>query len=65
MEFEATRAYLVAAGFSVLNHYYRPAGAPRTEQPWLAIVSQKIFPDHQKRKNRTGKVRKDVPRSRV
>jgi len=42
MEFEASNAYLEAAGFSVLEHYYRPYGAPREEQPWLAIVSRKI-----------------------
>ncbi len=42
MEFEASKAYLEAAGFAVLDHYYRPAGAPRAAQPWLAIVSQKI-----------------------
>ena len=41
IEFEAAEVYLEAAGFTVLNHYYRPAGAPRAEQPWLAIVSQK------------------------
>jgi SAM-dependent methyltransferase len=41
MEFEASRAYLEAAGFTVLEHYYRPKGAPRAGQPWLAIVSQK------------------------
>lgn len=42
MEFEASTAYLEAAGFSVLEHYYRPQGVPRAEQPWLAIVSRKI-----------------------
>ena len=42
MEFEASNAYLGAAGFTVLEHYYRPQGAPRAEQPWLAIVSQKF-----------------------
>jgi len=41
IEFEAAEVYLEAAGFTVLNHYYRPAGVPRAEQPWLAIVSQK------------------------
>jgi SAM-dependent methyltransferase len=41
LEFEATRTYLEAAGFEVLDHYYRPAGQPRSQQPWLAIVSQK------------------------
>jgi hypothetical protein len=24
------------AGFIELDHYYRPAGLPRKEQPWLA-----------------------------
>jgi SAM-dependent methyltransferase len=42
MEFEASQSYLQAAGFTVLEHYYRPQGAPRAEQPWLAIVSRKI-----------------------
>ncbi len=41
MEFEVSEAYLEAAGFHILDHYYRPAGAPRSAQPWLAIVSQK------------------------
>jgi len=34
----AWRAYLLAAGFIELEHYYRPAGLPREEQPWLASV---------------------------
>jgi SAM-dependent methyltransferase len=42
MEFETSKAFLEAAGFTVLEHYYRPHGAPRAEQPWLAIVSRKI-----------------------
>jgi SAM-dependent methyltransferase len=41
MEFGVSHDYLTAAGFTVLDHYYRPAGAPREAQPWLAIVSQK------------------------
>jgi SAM-dependent methyltransferase len=41
MEYEISETYLEAAGFQILEHYYRPAGAPRAEQPWLAIVSQK------------------------
>ncbi|MFP6847954.1 MAG: class I SAM-dependent methyltransferase [Pseudomonas sp.] len=32
------RALLRAAGFSELQHYYRPAGLPRAQQPWLASV---------------------------
>jgi len=32
----AWRGYLTAAGFTELEHYYRPAGLPREQQPWLA-----------------------------
>ena len=32
------RARLEAAGFVELEHYYRPAGLPREQQPWLASV---------------------------
>jgi len=42
MELEVSKAYLEAAGLVVLDHYYRPPGLPCTDQPWLAIVSQKI-----------------------
>jgi SAM-dependent methyltransferase len=42
IEFEESQANLEAAGFEVLEHYYRPAGAPRSEQPWLAIVSRRV-----------------------
>jgi len=41
MEFEESAACLEAAGFTVLDHYYRPEGLPRASQPWLAIVSKK------------------------
>jgi SAM-dependent methyltransferase len=34
----AWRAYLTAAGFLELEHYYRPTGLKRDEQPWLASV---------------------------
>ena len=34
----AWRSYLTAAGFTELEHYYRPAGLPREQQPWLASV---------------------------
>jgi SAM-dependent methyltransferase len=30
--------YMSAAGFVELTHYYRPAGLPREQQPWLASV---------------------------
>ncbi len=32
------RAYVTAAGFREITHYYRPTGRPRHEQPWLATV---------------------------
>ena len=32
------RSYLKDAGFEELGHYYRPAGLPREEQPWLASI---------------------------
>jgi SAM-dependent methyltransferase len=35
------RVLLAAAGFSELQHYYRPAGLPRDQQPWLASVWRK------------------------
>ncbi|MBD9517053.1 MULTISPECIES: class I SAM-dependent methyltransferase [unclassified Pseudomonas] len=30
------------AGFRELEHYYRPAGLPREQQPWLASVWRKV-----------------------
>jgi SAM-dependent methyltransferase len=30
--------YMIAAGFTELEHYYRPAGLPCEQQPWLASV---------------------------
>jgi SAM-dependent methyltransferase len=41
LEMEPFQKYLEAAGFEVLRHYYRPAGKPCHEQPWLAVVSRK------------------------
>lgn len=35
------RCYLIDAGFLELEHYYRPAGLPREQQPWLASVWRK------------------------
>jgi SAM-dependent methyltransferase len=37
-DLEAWRRYLTAAGFVELEHYYRPPGLPREQQPWLASV---------------------------
>lgn len=36
------RVLLNAAGFSELQHYYRPAGLPREQQPWLASVWRRL-----------------------
>jgi SAM-dependent methyltransferase len=37
----AWSAYGEAAGFTELEHYYRPPGVPRDQQPWLATVWRK------------------------
>lgn len=42
MEIEIYRKFLNRAGFEILKYYYRPAGRPCQEQPWLAVVSRKI-----------------------
>lgn len=43
-DLENWRRYMSAAGFVELTHYYRPAGLPRTQQPWLASVWRKSAP---------------------
>jgi SAM-dependent methyltransferase len=35
---ETWRAQMHSGGFIELEHYYRPEGLPRAEQPWLASV---------------------------
>lgn len=37
-DLEAWRGFLEAAGFSELEHYYRPPGVPIEQQAWLASV---------------------------
>ena len=37
-DLDAWRRHMSAAGFVELAHYYRPAGVPREQQPWLASV---------------------------
>jgi SAM-dependent methyltransferase len=34
----AWRRFMDAAGFDEIEHYYRPPGLPREQQPWLASV---------------------------
>lgn len=41
-DLETTRARMRAAGFVELEHYYRPTGLPRSEQPWLASVWRRV-----------------------
>ena len=40
-DLETWRQHVLRAGFDELAHYYRPAGAPRDRQPWLATVWRK------------------------
>ena len=39
---DAWTEVVTAAGFGLLEHYYRPPGLPRAQQPWLATVWRKI-----------------------
>ena len=39
---ESWRAHVTGVGFTEIAHYYRPAGKPRSEQPWLATVWRKV-----------------------
>lgn len=41
LTYETWKGLVEAAGFSEIFHYYRPAGLPREEQPWLATVWRK------------------------
>lgn len=38
---ETWRGFMTVAGFDELTHYYRPAGLPLAQQPWLASVWRK------------------------
>lgn len=37
-QLETWRSFMQAAGFKEIEHYYRPPGLPRDQQPWLASV---------------------------
>jgi SAM-dependent methyltransferase len=43
-DLESWRAFLEAAAFSELEHYYRPPGLPLEQQPWLASAWRKDSP---------------------
>jgi SAM-dependent methyltransferase len=38
---ERWRGLLLGSGFVEIIHYYRPAGLPRAQQPWLASLWRK------------------------
>lgn len=40
-EFEQSKQLLEQAGFTLIDHYYRPEGRPRHQQPWLAIICRR------------------------
>ena len=40
-DIDTWRAFVTAAGFAELRHYYRPPNLPREKQPWLATVLRK------------------------
>ena len=41
-DLETWRRVMSGAAFSELSHYYRPAGLPREQQPWLASVWRRL-----------------------
>jgi SAM-dependent methyltransferase len=41
-DYAAWKAHVEAAGFAEVEHYYRPPGVPREQQPWLASVWRKL-----------------------
>ena len=44
LDLETWRTQVGSADFVELDHYYRPPGRPRHEQPWLASVWRKAEP---------------------
>ena len=43
-DWETWRGFMTTAGFVELTHFYRPAGLPPEQQPWLASVWRKPLP---------------------
>ncbi|HEX3664220.1 MAG TPA: class I SAM-dependent methyltransferase [Rhizomicrobium sp.] len=41
-DIENWRRFVSSTGFVEVTHYYRPAGLPREQQPWLATVWRKL-----------------------
>jgi SAM-dependent methyltransferase len=44
LDLEAWREIVGGAGFVELEHYYRPPGLPRSQQPWLATLWRRDGP---------------------
>jgi hypothetical protein len=42
MDVESWSAFFTEAGFVACEHYFRPTGLSRHEQPWLAMVWRKV-----------------------
>ena len=42
---ESWRERVTAAGFEEIEHYYRPPGVPRDQQPWLATSWRRVDDD--------------------
>mmetsp|Transcript_1497 Transcript_1497/g.3121 ORF Transcript_1497/g.3121 Transcript_1497/m.3121 type:complete len:301 (+) Transcript_1497:198-1100(+) len=42
MCYDTWASLMVEAGFQEINHYYRPPGVPRQQQPWLASTWRKV-----------------------
>ena len=40
-DFDTWQKFMLDAGFLELDHYYRPTGLPRDQQPWLATLWRK------------------------
>jgi SAM-dependent methyltransferase len=57
-DLDAWRHFLTDAGFMELEHYYRPTGLPREQQPWLASVWRSVSPATAEPRRETA----DVPR---
>ena len=39
--FETWRRLASRSGFALIDHYFRPPGKPRRQQPWLATLWRK------------------------
>jgi len=40
-DYDAWKRFVLEAGFEAVDHYYRPTGLPRDQQPWLASTWRK------------------------